>query len=181
MAGTAAMVASLGCTTAVDASPVARPYLSDDTHCRTASPQQLAWLDGPAWKPFAPFVRLCEVRQGNAPAALLIASVWEKDYYADKPDGAAQVEMPLPLLFAADGRKLGELPQNFPTDAPSELQLRFADWKAGLPGEIRLCVITPTTGGNFSMAPLHLSAAGHYESTGKTPAPSLKDECHHGQ
>lgn len=172
------MVASLGCTTAVGASPAVRPYVADDAHCRRATPAQLAWLADPAWGGFAPSVRVCEVRQGSAPAALLIASVWEQDYYADKPDNTVQVQMPLPLLLAPDGRRLGELPQNFPTDAPAELQLRFANWKAGLPGEIRMCVITPTTGGNFAMAPLHLAADGRYESTGKTPVPSLKDECH---
>jgi hypothetical protein len=169
---------SLGCTTTVDASPVLPPYKADSANCRPATPPQLAWLDGPAWARFAPYVRVCDVRQGRGPVAMLIASVWEEAYYADQPDNAPQVEMPLPQLFAPDGRKLGELPHNFPTDAPAELQLRFADWANGLPGEIRLCVITPTTGGNFALAPLRIGASGRFESTGKKPVPSLTDDCH---
>jgi hypothetical protein len=178
LAGASAVLLSLGCATPVDASPLVRPYAADDTHCHAPTPTQLAWLDGAAWSRFASAVRVCEVGQGSGPAALLVTSVWEQHYYADKPDGTVQVDMPRPLLLAADGRKLGELPQNFPTDAPDVLQLRFAGWKGGLPTEIRLCVISPTPGGNFALAPLRLGPSGHYESTGRKPVPSLKDECH---
>lgn len=86
--------------------------------------------------------------------------------------------MPHSLLFTSDGRPLGELPANFPSEESSSIALRFAGWKNGLPGEIHICVEGPQPGGNYSMTALHLATSGRYEFVGDPSATSPKDECH---
>jgi hypothetical protein len=78
-----------------------------------------------------------------------------------------------------EGRVLGTLPANFPDDPPASLRLRFALWHDGLPGEIRLCLRSPTPAGDQPLAPLRWQAAAHrYEQAGADPDAGDKDECH---
>jgi hypothetical protein len=178
LAAAAAIALTLGCAASVDAAPAARAYVADAENCKPASPAQLAWLKDDAWRKYAPYVRACSVRDGHAAAGLLIVSVWEGPYYADQPSGSTEAEMPHPLLFTPDGRPLGELPTNFPSEESSSIALRFAQWKNGLPGEIHVCVKGPQPGGNYSMTPLRLAASGRYEFAGDPSATSPRDECH---
>ena len=174
---------ALGCAASpsANAGAGAQAFKPDDQACRRATPEQLAWLPGEAWRPFAAAVRVCSVRRdAKAPAGLLIASVWEDDYFATRPDGSTMVEMPHAQLLSAEGKRLGELPRNFPADEAATLKLSFGDWRGNRPGEIRVCVLSPGVAGDDVLPPLRLDATGtHYiAATGQPASPGKKDDCH---
>jgi hypothetical protein len=171
----------LGCAAAPSVGATEQAFKPDDQSCRHATPEQLAWLPGNAWKTLASAVRVCSVRRDvKAPTGLLIASVWEDDYYATQPNGSTMIEMPPAQLLAPDGRRLGELPKNFPADEAATVKLSFSDWRGNLPAEIRVCVLSPAVAGNYVLPPLRLNAAGdHYGAdVGQPSPPTKKDDCH---
>src|SRR5262249_40261983 len=100
-----------------------KAFVADENVCKRPADIQLAWLDASAWGPFTEYIRVCSVRSGKSPITLLLVSVWADLYYSDKPVGSETVVMPKPLLFTPKGRRVGELPVNFPTDPPAELVL----------------------------------------------------------
>jgi hypothetical protein len=150
-----------------------KAFVADDGVCKRPAATQLAWLDAAEWGPFTEYIRVCSVRSGKSPVALLLISVWADLYYSDKPAGSETVAMPKPLLFNPRGRRVGELPVNFPSDPPAELVLRFTDWRKGFPHEVRLCVASPTASGDQALAPLRYQpAAQRYEQvTGEGAGP----------
>ena len=169
---------SLGCAQASPQRAGGRPFDPQAGGCKAATPTQLAWLAPEAWAKFAAFVRVCEIGHGGTPPALLVVSVWADPFYDQLPASEPAVTMPMPLLLAPDGRKLGELPMNFPSDPPEQLTLRFDHWSAGPPGDIFLCVLSPTVSGNRPLPSLHyLPAKQRYEADAKAPAPKKKEDC----
>jgi hypothetical protein len=176
LVGTLAL--STGCSAARDGSP-AQAYTPTAADCGPASAGQRSVLATPDWQKFGDAVRVCAVHAGTQRPQLFIASVWADVWYAAQPNGAETQAMPLPLLLGPGGERLGELPANFPTDPPAQLELRFLNWKAGLPNEIRLCVRSPTAAGDQPLSPLtYRSGLGRYEPAGPAPNASLKDDCH---
>ncbi len=155
-----------------------RPFHPDAARCPLATAAQLAWLPS-EWTPFARAVRACRVSQGTTPGGLRVVSVWEDDWYAPLPASEPAVPMPAPLLMSPDGRVLGALPANFPDEQPMTLQLRFVDWRDGLPREVRLCQRSPTVSGDQPMATLRYDASTRrYEKTTPEPEAGPRDECH---
>lgn len=155
-----------------------KAFVADKNVCKRPVRAQLDWLDTSAWEPFSEYIRVCVVRNGTSPAALLLISVWADLYYSGKAAGTETVVMPRPLLFTPKGKRVGELPVNFPTDPPAELVLHFADWRKGFPYEIRLCVASPTASGDQALAPLrYLPATEHYEQVTGTGAAARSGEC----
>lgn len=151
-------------------------FVADEKVCKRPTPAELSWLDA-AWKPFTGYIRVCPVRGGPSAPALLLISVWADLYYSKKPAGTETVAMPKPLLFNPQGKQLGELPVNFPSDPPAELLLHFDDWHKGLPYQIRLCVSSPTASGDQRLPPLRYSpATQRYEQTSGTGA-AKPDDC----
>ena len=141
-----------------------KAFVADEKVCKAPTRAQLDWLDASVWAPFSEYVRVCSISSAKSPPPLLLISVWADLYYSDKPSGAETVAMPKPLLFTPKGKQVGELPVNFPTDPPSELVLRFSDWRKGFPYEIRLCVASPTASGDQALSPLrYVPAAQRYE------------------
>lgn len=146
--------------------------------CGPGSPEQRSALAGDEWQRFRDAVRVCAVHTGGRPARLFVASVWADLWYARQADGAVTEAMPLPLLLGPNGERMGELPANFPSDPPAELQLRFLRWRSGLPGEIRLCLRSPTASGDQALAPLrYRSDLGRYTPEGPAPSASQQDDC----
>lgn len=142
------------------------PYAANAELCQPPTPVQRQWLQADDWKPFEPFVRVCTVLDNKGAAALLVVSVWADLYYADKPAGSTTVQMPKPLLLLPNGRKVGELPSNFPSDPPAELVIRFTQWTHDLPSTIELSLATPTASGDQTLAPLKYNPAQQrYEQT----------------
>ncbi len=175
-----AVVAVLAGAALPEAQAASSAYKPGDRSCRPATPDQLAWLTGDDWKARASAVRFCAVaRSAKSAPGLLIASVSEDAFYATRPSGSVTVPMPHPQLFAPDGRRLGELPKNFPVDEAETLRLVFTDWRGAVPGEIRLCVISPGVGGNYILPSLRLDATGDHYATEPGPmrAPSKRDDC----
>jgi len=155
-----------------------KTFVADSNVCKRPVRAQLDWLDTSAWEPFSEYIRVCTVRNGASPTALLLISVWADLYYAGKPAGTETVDMPKPLLFTPKGKRVGELPVNFPTDPPADLVLHFADWRKGFPHEIRLCVASSTASGDQALAPLrYLPATEHYEQVTGTGAAERSGDC----
>lgn len=155
-----------------------KPFVADENVCKRPVQAELDWLDASAWEPFSEYIRVCTVRNGTSPAVLRLISVWADLYYSDKPAGTETVAMPRPLLFTPKGKRVGELPVNFPTDPPAELVLHFTDWRKGFPYEIRLCVVSPTASGDQALAPLrYLPATQHYEQVTSPGAPARSGDC----
>jgi hypothetical protein len=146
--------------------------------CKPPTAAQQAWLDD-AWKPFAAFIRFCPVARASSRPVLLLASVWADPYYDSQPSGAQTVVMPAPLLFSPEGRRVGELPSNFPSDPPAELRVEFADWKQGYPLRIDLCVSSPTASGDQWLKPLRYQAdAGRYAAGEDASGLPQRKHCH---
>lgn len=154
-------------------------YLADETVCNRPTPAEMRWLDAPAWSDFVEFIRVCKVtRAKNAAPAVLLFSVWADELYAKAPAGSATAAMPRPMLFSPTGRKLGELPANFPADPPSELQIAFREWRGGMPQEIALCIRTPTASGDQALPSLKYSAnLRQYRQLSVLPSTPIGD-CH---
>jgi len=156
-----------------------RPFEPDERVCRPPSSTQQSWLDPAVWGAFAEFTRVCSIGRPGRRAALLLVSVWADTYYAGKPGGTVTVAMPRPILFFPDGRAVGELPVNFPSDPPAELVVRFADWQRGLPHEIRLCVSSPTASGDSMLPPLRYQAATQHYAPATAAGPARRPgDCH---
>lgn len=162
-------------------SVTAGPFIANDQSCKAATLAQLGWLEGASWMPFSEHVRVCTVRNGNAAAALLVVSVWAQSYYEKKPPGSETVSLPKPLLFTPGGKRIGELPLNFPDDPPVELVLDFVNWRHGLPQEIKLCVASPAASGDQALAPLKYRAATERYEQDRAAAPALRGKHCHGR
>lgn len=156
-------------------------YVAGEALCKRPTPIQMAWLVAPAWSRFAEFIRVCKVsRAKDAKPAVLLFSVWADELYAKEPAGAETVAMPRPVLFSPAGRKLGELPANFPSDPPSELLIAFREWRHGMPQEIALCIRTPTASGDQALPSLRYSASiRQYRQLAAFPSKRPGD-CHAG-
>jgi len=155
-----------------------KAFIADETACKNPVPAQLDWLDAAAWGPFSEYVRVCSVRNGKSPVALVLISVWADLYYSDKPARTETAAMPKPLLFTPKGKQVGELPANFPTDPPAELVLHFSDWRKGFPYEIRLCVVSQTASGNQALPPLrYLPGSQRYEQVTGAAAATRSGDC----
>ena len=86
---------------------------------------------------------------------------------ATQPNGSTMVEMPRAQLLSPTGKRLGELPKNFPVDEAATLRLAFGDWHGNLPGEIRVCVLSPAVAEVLSF----LRCASTRRATTTSPRP----------
>lgn len=144
--------------------------------CRALAPAQRAWVgDRADWSPYLAHVRACNVRGPGGASALLVVSVWADLLYAATPGPATTIALPLPLLLDRNGRELGTLPANFPSDPPAELELRFSQWRDGRPHRIGLCLRSPAAGGDQPLPALRFDpASGRYSSTRSS---TLRGDC----
>ena len=80
----------------------------------------------------------------------------------------------------AEFRKSTSLKVKVDEPVAATLKLSFADWRGNLPGEIRVCVLSPGVAGDYVLPPLRLDASStHYiAAAGQPVAPGKKDDCH---
>ena len=179
MLRTTVTVATVLILSGASAQAEVRPFAPSEHVCKPPTPAQQAWLDAAVWGSFSASIRACSIGRRGAPAALLLVSVWADVYYADKPSGTETVAMPKPILFTPNGLAVAELPVNFPSDPPAELIVRFADWRRGLPREIRLCVSSPTASGDSVLPALRYQpATQRYAPITTADAARQPGDCH---
>ena len=130
-----------------------RAFLPNETLCKAPSPIQETWLDA-AWANYLQYVRVCRIAAADGRDSVMLISVWADLYYSDRTISEPIAQLPKPLLVNPTGARLGELPVNFPSDPPVELNIYFSDWRNGLPNRIDLCVVSPTASGNQRLLPL---------------------------
>ena len=108
-----------------------------------------------AWSKYRSSTRICGLtHQQNQIAKVSLLSVFVDDYYAGLPKDAPWESFPLPTLVDASGQCLARLPQLFPSDPPNRLVIRAGGWKQGMPTLLRLDVLSPAVGGNYSLPSL---------------------------
>ena len=112
-----------------------------------------------SWSKYRGSTRLCALtRQQNQIAKVSLLSVFVDDYYAGLPKDAPWESFPLPMLIDPSGRCLAQMPHLFPSDPPNQLVVRAGGWKQGTPTLLRLDVLSPAVGGNYSLPSLKWDA-----------------------
>lgn len=131
-----ALAVACAAALAVAASPYA--VTLDRRQCATPPPAVVAGL-GPEWAPFASAVQRCAVRGPGGHVALTVDIVrLDRAAGADPMAGPQETPVPLPIMRDAAGRVVGTLPEQFPTDGPGRLKVRFVDWRDGVPDTVSL-------------------------------------------
>ncbi len=94
------------------------------------------------WRPYADFVKICNLKQKNAPLAQVsIITVWVEDYYEITGKATPWKDFPRSLIVDANKKKLGELPELYPRDDTKQTTLHYGDWRqSGMPTEIKVDV-----------------------------------------
>jgi hypothetical protein len=141
---------------------VSNVYSADQRDFLLLNPDDCAPLDKkvvmqlPAeWHKYADFVKICGLkRKGDREASVSIISVWAHDYYDSLPAGSLWKDFPFPLIINKDFRRLGELPELYPTGDIATINLYCGKWQGYMPTEIRVDVINPAVEGNYFYAPL---------------------------
>lgn len=106
------------------------------------------------WAPFDRDLESYEVHNAAGAVVMRVIAVSAQRSYAREPQGTLTVKMPRPLIVAADGSTVGELPYNYPDDPPFDLRVRFVAWSDGWPQRIELQLTDPTVSGNRALPPL---------------------------
>lgn len=107
------------------------------------------------WQPYLSATRVCPLAQGaDMKASVVLVSVFQEDYYRDKPAGAKWEHFPKPIFFNNQGRCVAQLPELYPDEPPREITLSYGHWQATTPGTIRLHVSNPAIGGDYDLPTL---------------------------
>lgn len=107
------------------------------------------------WQPYLSATRVCPLAQGaEMKASIVLVSVFQEDYYRDKPADAKWEHFPKPIFFNNQGRCVARLPELYPDEPPREITLSYGHWQATIPGTIRLQVSNPAVGGNYDLPTL---------------------------
>jgi len=111
------------------------------------------------FQPFVSFVRKYELKTraaGSTKVSILSISI--NDYYRHQtvmaPLDAPYVNFPLPIILDTAFRILGKLPELYPNNDVSSLQVFYGRWNSDIPCEIRLKVQNPAVGGDYEYHPL---------------------------
>jgi hypothetical protein len=134
------------------------PVQLNEKRCTPPSAPQVGWLPQD-FRRYIRFVKLCPVSQGRSSAPVIyVASVWSDDYYAGQPGTPAAEAIPLPVVLAADGRRLGILPAPFPGEGAISTTVVFSGWRAGWPHRIAVSAETAAVGDAPTYAPISWNA-----------------------
>jgi hypothetical protein len=108
-----------------------------------------------SWSKYRGSTRICALtRKQNQTAKVSLLSVFVDDYYLGLPKDAPWESFPLPMLVNSSGQCLAQLPHLFPSNPPSQLVIRAGGWKQDAPTLLRLDVLSPAVGGNYSLPSL---------------------------
>lgn len=110
-----------------------------ESDCKPLTAAQKQWQPK-EWAPFEKYTLACGVR-----GVIYVLTVSAPLYYRDHKE---MVSLPAALVVSADGSVVGSLPQAFPDDPPSTLQVRFLDWRNKWPHRIHLFIADEAAGGN---------------------------------
>lgn len=123
------------------------------------------------WQKYSDFVKVCELKERKEEVAtVFVVSIWVSEYYRTCFPGRNPVweEFPLPLILDAKFRKIGELPEIYPSNDITSPDVYYGRWKRGIPTEIRIDVNNPAVDGDYYYPPLHWEPQkGLYMMSGK--------------
>lgn len=107
------------------------------------------------WSKYRSASRQCPLtRRPNEHAQVSLISVFVDDYYFQLPKDAPWESFPPAMLVDASGQCLARLSHLFPSEPPSQLVVRAGGWKNGFPTLLRLDVLNPAVGGDYSLPSL---------------------------
>jgi hypothetical protein len=129
------------------------------------------------WHKYADFIKACKLKDKNtAEAKVSIITIWAHDYLSAKGPGAEWENFPLPIIVDINLNQIGQLPELYPMDWVTHLDVYYGKWKSGIPSVIMIDVENPAVTGDYYYAPLNWSKKdGQYKmknmdvTSGKRP------------
>jgi len=129
--------------------------LLKESDCKPVADGDVSKLSA-GYQKYSKFVKVCGLKETKQEISeVFVVSIWTDDYYRTRFPGRTPVweEFPLPLIVDANFRRLGGLPEIYPSNDVTSPEVYHGRWRRGIPTEIRIDVSNPAVDGDYYYPP----------------------------